>query len=447
MLSTDEASTLQSAADWPPLTAIPFVVLILSIALVPRFFPVWWSSDWNKGLVAGGPALVLVLYLVFFEGEFGVGQLLHSLEDYASFIVLLGALFVIAGGIVIEGTFRGGPGSNTLLLVVGAMMASLVGTTGASMILIRPLLRANAWRRRRAHQVIFFIFMVSNTGGLLTAVGDPPLFLGYLKGVPFFWTLVNLWRHWLFVTLTLAFLFFLLDRFWLRSEKGTPPSPTAGRFRVYGWRSAFFLGGLVVSILLKGKGVGTASGQWPFGFHEALMLILAAAAFLTTPQLMHEKNGFSMEPIREVAILFAGLFTTMAAPVLLLNQKSEALGLETPVHYFWSTGVLSSWLDNAPTYLTFAGAAAGHFGVSAAAPRFLKDLLATGPEAVPYLAAVSCGAVFMGAYTYIGNGPNFMVKAIAEQSGVAMPSFIGYLGYSVPILTPLFLILSLEWSL
>jgi Na+/H+ antiporter NhaD/arsenite permease-like protein len=376
--------------------------------------------------------------------------------EYVSFIVLLGALFVITGGVYVGGSLAGTPLVNTAMLGIGALIASFVGTTGASVLLIRPLLRANASRQRTVHIVLFFIFVVSNCGGLLTPLGDPPLFLGYLKGVPFEWTL-QLWREWLLVNGALLLLFNFWDQRVLAKEEAERPGAQLEEamkhepLRIEGPLNFLFLLGVVATIYASGAGLGTHGEPWPFGWQEGAMVALASAAWFTTKTENRARNRFSWTPIVEVAVLFAGIFITMTPALLILNAwgqaQREVLGMafqmDQPWQFFWGSGLLSSLLDNAPTYLTFASTACGLEGV-ALEGRYLAELL-QHEAGNGLLMAISCGSVFMGANTYIGNGPNFMVKAIAEESGVKMPSFFGYMAYSGLILLPLFGIVTLAF--
>jgi len=436
-------------ASLPVLAVTPFVLVLLSIALLPLFAPHWWEHNRNKAIVAAALALPFAAYLALSFGAEGRRELLHSMLDYVSFMALLGSLFVISGGIQIRGSLAGTPLANSALLAIGAVLANLIGTTGASMVLIRPLLRANQERRHKVHLVVFFIFIVSNCAGLLTPLGDPPLFLGFLKGVPFEWTL-RLWKEWLVVNGLLLVVFHVFDDHLLAAdEKATPGEPLLLEMieheplRIGGWHNFFFLGGVILTIVAKGQGWGTAPEPWPFGVQEGLMAALGLAAYWSTQAAVRKANNFTFAPIVEVAVLFAGIFVTMVGPLLLLNAHGKELGISQPWHYYWAAGALSSFLDNAPTYLTFAATAAGQMGVPATGPAYLAELLAKGPAAASLLAAISCGAVMMGANTYIGNGPNFMVKAIAEENGVKMPSFFGYMGYSIAILIPIFIVVTL----
>ena len=430
----------------PPLwTLLPFAALLLTIALLPLIRPLWWENHVHKGLVAAALSIPSLLWLAT-QGE--SHTLLHAIQDYVSFLALLGSLFVISGGIHLRGSLSGTPLGNTAVMATGAVLANLIGTTGASMLLIRPLLRANAARRRKAHVVVFFIFVVSNCGGLLTPLGDPPLFLGFLHGVPFLWTL-RLWAPWLVVCGLVLAAFNLVDQWILAREEKQYPEPLLEEVMAHGTpgidgrRNLVLLGGVVAIMLGRGEGWTTDGTSWPFGIQEAAMLGLAAVSLAITPRGVREANRFSFEPILEVAALFLGIFLTMGPPILYLNARGAALGLDAPWEYYWATGLLSSFLDNAPTYLTFAATAAGSFGVPVSENDYLGHLLAQGPDATRTLSAIACGAVMMGANTYIGNGPNFMVKSIAESQGVTMPSFLGYMKWSGAVLLPIFAIVTL----
>jgi Na+/H+ antiporter NhaD/arsenite permease-like protein len=428
-------------AELPLWTILPFAGLLLAIALLPLAAPRFWESNRNKGVVAAAFAAPVAGYLVG-VGASGVHELVERAKEYVSFILMLASLFVISSGIHVRGSLSGTPRMNTGLLALGALLASWIGTTGASVLLIRPLLRANAPRQRTTHVVVFFIFVVSNCGGLLTPLGDPPLFLGFLKGVPFAWSL-GLWKEWLLVNGVLLVLFDFYDqRVFEREELERPGSQLEAvmehePLRIEGMRNFAFLAGVVATLVAAGRGLGSGGAPWPFGVSEALLAALALLAYAATPPRLREANAFAFGPIVEVAVLFAGIFVTMAPALLLLNAHAESLGIREPWQFFWATGALSSFLDNAPTYLTLAAAACGLAGVPPEG-RYLGELLARGAEHAQVLAAISCGAVFMGANTYVGNGPNLMVKAIAERSGVPMPSFFGYMAWSCAILLPLF---------
>ena len=432
-----------------PLSSLaPFVLILLSIALLPLFAPQWWEHNKNRALVSGALALPFALYLVALHGAEGRHALLGAVLDYVSFVSLIGSLYVIAGGIHVKGSLAGTPLSNTALLAIGALLANFIGTTGASMVLIRPLLRANKSRVNKAHIVVFFIFIVSNCGGLLTPLGDPPLFLGFLKGVPFLWTL-GLWKPWLVVNALLLVVFHFFDAYHLdREEKLLPGSQLEEALRheplrIEGWHNVLLLCAMVLAILGKGQGWGNDGNHWAFGVQEGLMLLLAFAGWYLTKPGTHAANRFRFAPLVEVAVLFFGIFVTMVAPLEILNARGVELGLHSPWQYYWASGSLSSFLDNAPTYLTFAAAACGQAGVSVDGPHYLAEFLAKAPGDATLLAAIACGSVMMGANTYIGNGPNFMVKAIAEESGVKMPSFFGYMLWSGVILLPIFVVITL----
>ena len=427
-------------AELPFWTILPFAGLLLSIALLPLAVPHFWERNANKALVAALFSLPVVVELVGGFGREGADLLLEKAREYVSFILLLGALFAITGGIVVRGSLSGTPLVNTFILALGAVTANLIGTTGASVLLIRPLLRANAPRERKVHIVVFFIFVVSNCGGLLTPLGDPPLFLGFLKGVPFQWTL-SLVPEWAFVNGVLLVLFNFWDQRVLDAEELARPGSQLEEvqhhepLRIEGKRNFLFLAGVIAAIFLSSQ------LSLPWGVQEAALAALAAAAFWATHHGLRTHNRFTWGPIVEVAVLFAGIFVTMAPALLLLNVHAASLGIREPWQFYWASGSLSSFLDNAPTYLTFSAAAAGLHGISVEG-RYLAELLAQGDSGAKLVAAISCGSVMMGANSYIGNGPNFMVKAIAEEAGVRMPSFFGYMAYSVGILIPLFVVVT-----
>jgi Na+/H+ antiporter NhaD/arsenite permease-like protein len=421
---------------------VPFLALLAAIAILPLRAPQWWESNRNKAIVAALCALPVAIYLPAGFGTEGAHRLLETARDYVSFLALIGALFVITSGIHLDGSLSGTPLSNTAFLAIGAVLANLFGTTGASVLLVRPLLRANASRQNQSHVFVFFIFIVSNCGGLLTPLGDPPLFLGFLKGVPFAWTL-GLWKPWLTVNGVLLVLFNLYDQVVFDREERERPGSQLEEvmrhepLRIRGGHNLVLLLAIAAIVLAAGSGLGSGGRAWPFGCQEGLMLAVALAAYTSTPARIRESNRFTFGPLTEVAVLFAGIFVAMAPALAILNARGGELGLHAPWQFFWMSGSLSSFLDNAPTYLTFAATAAGTHGI-AAENRYLARFLALGPDAARLLAAVSAGSVFMGANSYIGNGPNFVVKAIAEESGVVMPSFFGYLAYSASILLPIF---------
>jgi len=395
----------------PLWSVLPFAGLLLTIALGPLVAPIWWAEHYGK--VSIGLGIPVALYFLGADA----GHLFKTAHEYIAFIILLGTLFVITGGIVIRGAFPPTPLVNSAFLGLGALLANLIGTTGASMLLVRPLLRANAQRPAAAHVFIFFIFLVSNVGGALTPLGDPPLFLGFLEGVPFFWTL-RLWPQWLFTVGLVLGVFYLLDRSrWQHEAKHVMPEQS---FEIIGAHNFAFLGGVVGSVFL------------PSPLREIAMAAMGALSYQFTQPEIHSENGFTFHPIKEVAFLFAGIFMTMMPALLVLEARGSHLGLHQPWHFFWITGALSSFLDNAPTYLTFLAAVRG-LGLPAE----------IGGVPQRFLAAISLGAVFMGANSYIGNGPNFMVKAIAEEQGVKMPTFFGYMAYSCAVLIPVFVLVTL----
>jgi Na+/H+ antiporter NhaD/arsenite permease-like protein len=404
-------------AHVPLIAVLPFAALLACIAILPLAAPHFWESNRNKATVTAVIAAPIALYV----GIAHPHGLLHSVQEYVSFLVLLGSLFVIAGGIHLEGDLEGRPSVNTMILGFGAVLANFVGTTGASMLLVRTLLRTNSQRKRRAHLPFFFILVVSNCGGLLTPLGDPPLFLGYLRGVPFTWTL-SLTPFWLVTIGYLLVVFYALDRIAYRSERPEDIARDKTQvkpLRVTGFANVALLAGVVGAVFLD-----TPS-------REAAMVALTLASVFFAPKEPRKANAFSYGPIVEVAVLFAGIFVTMVPALALLETRGAELGLTLPWQYFLVTGGLSSVLDNAPTYLTFLSAAQG----LAEARAWPSDVV--GVPAV-YLTAISLGAVLMGANTYIGNGPNFMVKAIAEEAKYEMPSFFGYAARALVVLVPVY---------
>ena len=435
-------------ATW---SVVPFVTYLLLMAVLPLVVGRFWESNRNKlvlALIAGAPVVVYLVALRPGGGE----QLVQTAADYFSFIALLTALFTISGGICLRGTLAGSTRVNTAILGAGALLASVVGTTGASALFIRPLLRANRGRRRATHLVVFFIFIVSNAAGLLTPLGDPPLFLGFLRGVPFTWTL-RLVPTWLLVNGALLLLFVAFDRVaYFRERRGEHPrerSPVETappeKLRVDGRINILWLVGVIGVVLAAGTvGVVMIPSAHTRSLVQGLaMLALTGASWKTTSREVRQANHFSWAPIVEVAVVFLGVFVTMVPALSYLEERGASLGLTEPWQFFWVSGALSSVLDNAPTYLTFASVATGLVdgGQGLLSADDLGGLAAhlTGQH---LLAAVSTGAVLMGALTYIGNGPNFMVKAIAEQQRVRMPSFFGYTLWSGAILLPLFLLVS-----
>lgn len=443
-----EGSTL--AAAW----ALPFAGILLSIALFPLLAPAFWQRHFGKVAAAWGLAFVLPFALGH-GWSLAVHELVHmAINDYLPFLILLGTLFIISGGILVTGNLHGSPRTNLALLATGTLLASLIGTTGASMVLVRPLIRANDGRRHNAHVFIFFIFLVSNIGGALTPLGDPPLFLGYLRGVDFFWTLRHIYVETAFAAVLLLGLFFLIDRHLYRGDRDfrgrRDPTPDTGRLGVEGRVNILLLLAVVGSVMMSGLwkpgidlplGGGITMALQDLA-RDGLLVAIAFASLRLTPKSVHARNGFEWGPILEVAKLFAGIFVTIIPVIAMLRAAREGAFAplvamvsspdNTPINamYFWASGLLSSFLDNTPTYLVFFNLAGGD------PARLMGPLAGT-------LAAISCGAVFMGANSYIGNAPNFMVKSMAEGAGVRMPSFFGYMAWSCSILIPLFLLITL----
>jgi Na+/H+ antiporter NhaD/arsenite permease-like protein len=432
------------------LWGVPFAGILLSIALMPLLAPVFWHHHFGKVAAAWALAFLLPFAAVFGPGAAGAG-LVHALvAEYIPFVILLTALFTVAGGIYIRGNLHGSPLLNTGILAIGAVLASFMGTTGASMLLIRPLIRANDNRKHVAHVVVFFIFIVSNAGGSLTPLGDPPLFLGFLKGVDFFWTVRHIFPETLFLVGVLLALFFVLDTWFYRQAgevgRSDPTPDTAPQALGFDGKVNFALLLAVVALVLM-SGLWKSPVEWsiagtPVGLpglvRDVGLIVVTLASLALTPRQVHEDNQFNWGPMQEVAKLFAGIFLTIIPVIAMLkagvngpfgaivSAVTHADGSPDPAMYFWATGALSSFLDNAPTYLVFFNTAGGD-------PATLMTTHAAT------LAAISAGAVFMGANTYIGNAPNLMVKAIAEERGVKMPSFFGYMLWSGGILVPLFI--------
>ncbi len=428
---------------------IPFACLLLSIAILPLTVPHIWHHHFGKIALGWGLAFLIPCFIAF-GGSVTLYQFLHAIiEEYLPFIILLFALFTVAGGICLKGRLVGTPKVNLVILLIGTAIASWMGTTGAAMLLIRPILRANAHRKYRVHTVVFFIFLVANVGGSLTPLGDPPLFLGFLKGVDFFWTLTHLFLPMFFVSVILLGIYFFLDSY-LYAKEGRPVPPGSAasneKLRLEGTINFLFLAGIVAAVLISGmwqSEVGFAVYHVHVGlpklFRDVLLLVIAYLSLRFTPKEAREANDFNWEPILEVAKLFFGIFISMLPAIAILRAgKDGALagvistvtgadGQPIDAAYFWITGLLSSFLDNAPTYLVFFNTAGG-------------DAATLTTTFASTLTAISAGAVFMGANTYIGNAPNFMVRSIAENQGVAMPSFFGYMLWSVGILVPTLLL-------
>ena len=435
----------QLSALW----GVPFAGLLLSIALFPLLAPVFWHHHFGKIAAAWAMAFLLPAAAVFGVGTAIAGAVHAFAAEYIPFIILLTTLFVVAGGICVRGNLHGTPALNTGLLALGTVLASFMGTTGASMLMIRPLIRANDNRKHAVHIVVFFIFLVANAGGSLTPLGDPPLFLGFLKGVDFFWTMEHIYPETLFICLSLLVIFYFLDSHYYRNREEELPAkldPTPDSAIRFEGKINFLLLGIVIALVLM-------SGLWKPGISFDIMgthvelqnivrdVLLIGVVFVSlwlTPQDARKGNEFTWGPMQEVAKLFAGIFITIT-PVIAMLRAGEAGAFAAVIRavtgpsgeplnamYFWATGALSSFLDNAPTYLVFFNTAGGD-------PAVLMTTMAST------LAAISCGAVFMGANSYIGNAPNLMVKAIAEERGIKMPSFFGYMAWSCVVLVPLFI--------
>ena len=437
----------EGGVEMSMLWVIPFAGMLLSIAVLPMVAHHWWENNRNQFLVSFGwasPILAYLGWLILAEGDPGhvaSHGLAHAIEEYISFIALLGSLFIISGGILLKGDLEGTPTTNTAFLAIGAVIANVIGTTGASMLLIRPMLRTNSQREYVKHIPLFFIFLVSNIGGALTPIGDPPLFLGYLRGVPFFWTAENLWHIWLFPVVVLLVMFFVVDSYFHRKEDKSHRAEDLAERAPLGvsgsWNFAL-LGGVVAAVLL----LSPEQGVTDFRSYYAREIAMAGLAILSvwkTEKTIRTANGFTYGPILEVAALFCGIFITMIPATVLLQAHGASLGINEPWQYFWATGILSSFLDNAPTYVTFAALACGSVA-ECTSPEQLGALTQGSGE--PLLVAISVGAVFMGANSYIGNGPNFMVRAIAEENGYKMPSFFGYVGWAALILVPVFILVT-----
>lgn len=405
----------------------PFVILLLMIAIMPLTFHHFWEKNSNKAIVAGIISIPVLIFLIANSPE----KLLHSAEEYISFILLLASLFIISGGILIKGDLKATPLVNTGFLLVGAILANLIGTTGASMILIRPLLDTINERKHIFHIPIFFIFVVSNIGGSLTPLGDPPLFLGYLRGVPFTWTL-KLFPLWITAIAILLVVFYIWDSICYKKEEIADVKKDKTQImplKITGTINLVFLVGVILTVFF----------QTPTPYREIMMVLMIVLSWIFTKKELRKENKFTFYPISEVAILFAGIFITMVPLLVLLEEKGASFGITKPWQFFWLTGILSSFLDNAPTYLTFTSLAESVTrAIGAGGFDIVKGILVRED----LLLAISAGAVFMGANTYIGNGPNFMVKSICEEQKVKVPHFFGYMLYSTMILIPLFLIIT-----
>lgn len=452
--SNDEGTILhktdqEAHSSAPGWTVIPFVLLLLMIATGPLFYEHFWHKNYPK--IAVILAIIVVSYYLFVLHN--LHGPVHALFEYIQFIALLASLFVAAGGIKIDVDKKATPITNALLLLAGAIVSNLIGTTGASMLLIRPFIRLNKGRIK-AYHIIFFIFIVSNVGGSLTPIGDPPLFLGFLKGIPFFWTLIHNLGPWAFTTAFLVVIFYFVDKG--NKEIGILDDPDvtySNKVRILGAKNFIWLGVIIVAVFIDpnifpGIVPGIHYDGQVFSFiREIVMLTVAFLSYRYASKKALSGNDFNFEPIKEVAFIFIGIFGTMMPALELVGDfaKSESgAALITHNTLYWGTGILSGFLDNAPTYLNFLAAAMASQGASL---NVMGDVQAFAAgqyhDSVLDLKAISIAAVFFGAMTYIGNGPNFMVKSIAEQIGIKMPSFFGYIiRFSLPILVP---VLFLVW--
>ena len=416
-----------------PFMVLPFIVLLAMIATGPLFYHHFWERNYPKIALFLG-AITVVYYIVFLHDTH---SLRHTAAEYLSFIALLSSLFVASGGILIKVDKKATPMLNSIILLFGAVIANVIGTTGASMLLIRPFIKLNKDRIKPYH-IIFFIFTVSNVGGALTPIGDPPLFLGFLKGVEFFWVVQHVWYIWLPTIIAITAIFYFID---LRNKNSNNQEISySNKIEFSGMKNVVYLLIIVISVFLDPAVISWVPSldPLPFGIREIIMFSVVYLSYKTADKEILKANEFDFEPIKEVAYLFIGIFATMIPALQLIAHMAHAKGdILTPGIFYWSTGVLSAFLDNAPTYLNFLSAALGKFNLEMTTEGVFK-LQNSYPI---YLSAISVGAVFFGAMTYIGNGPNFMVKSISERSGIKMPSFFGYLiKYSLPILIPIFII-------
>ena len=433
---------------------IPFAGLLLCIAVLPLVKAEWWEAHQPHAVVFWSLLFVLPFAFVYGPGQAFEKVLECIVDDYLTFIILLFGLFCVSGNMTLEGDLAGSPRINVGLLLIGTMLSSWIGTTGASMLMVRPIIKMNAWRKRRSHIMVFFIFLISNIGGCLTPIGDPPLLMGFMRGVPFFWSL-HLFPVLLFNVVILLTIFYFLDRRAYRKDiaEGLKPdiSKPGTEVHILGLHNLIFLAMIVAAVILSGTLPGMAAFQdaegavrgihlfgevtltYPALIEVVIILVAAFLSFKTTSVEIRRKNHFTWGAIQEVAVLFVGIFITMQPALMILKANGASLGLNKPFEMFWATGCLSSFLDNTPTYLVFL-TTAGALGFTEGMPTIL------GTVPIAMLEAISCGAVFMGANTYIGNAPNFMVKSISDENGIRMPSFFGYLLWSITFLIPVFLL-------
>ena len=445
---------MEGITSVPIWLCIPFAGLLLSIAVMPLIKPNWWEKNQPLAVIAWSLLFIIPFTVTYGAFESAQTVLECVVNDYLTFIILLFGLFCVAGNITVEGEFAGSPRINTGLLAIGTLLSSLIGTTGASMLLVRPFIKMNSWRRRKSHIMIFFIFLISNMGGCLTPIGDPPLLMGFMRGVPFSWSL-HLFKILIFNMIILLFVFYHLDMRAYRKDiaRGLKPdiSKPGTNFHIDGLHNLIFVAMIVGAVILSGvlpglsafrnadgteKGIhilGEVTLGFPALIEIGIILLAAFLSFKTTDSNIRIRNHFTWGAIKEVAVLFIGIFITMQPALMILKAKGADLGLTEPMQMFWATGALSSFLDNTPTYLVFlttAGALGYQNGI----------LTSVGTVSVRMLTAISCGAVFMGANTYIGNAPNFMVKSISDENGIRMPSFFGYMLWSIAYLVPVFLL-------
>ena len=420
LFAAEDAHHGESLPIW---SIIPFVLMLGAIAFIPLVKEHWWENNNNKLLIA----LILGIPTGIYVAVINWHELYHTMiVEYIPFILLLYALFVVSGGIVFRSNLQPKPLVNTAIIALGSLLASFMGTTGASMVLIRPMIKLNESRKNKSFMIIFFIFLVSNIGGCLTPLGDPPLFMGYLKGVPFAWTF-NLFYQWMIAVAIILVIYYIWDTIQFKKESIPPPSiakPGEKAFATAGNINFLWLAGIVLSVAFLPKPI------YGIPAREVVLLLMVFLSLKTTPKVLREENKFTYNPIIEVAYLFFGLFLTMIPALILLKTRGGELGVTEPWQFFWMTGTLSSFLDNTPTYLVFFELARSLGGTG--------DMVAGVSHTL--LVCISLGAVFMGAMTYIGNAPNFMVKVIAEESKIKMPSFLGYMVWSILILIPVFLL-------
>lgn len=418
-----------------PLMIIPFVLLLLMIATGPLFYKHFWENHYPKVSVLLG--VFVAAYYIFYLQNYH--SLLHTLSEYISFIALLGSLFVASGGILIRVDRKSTPLANVIFLAIGAVISNIIGTTGASMLLIRPFIRMNKERIEPYH-IIFFIFIVSNVGGALTPIGDPPLFLGFLSGVPFFWVIDNVWFIWIPAVLLILLVFYLFD---IRNKKDSKAHiEYSGKIQVRGLKNLIYLGIIIIAVFIDPQVIPWVPklGNMPFGIREIIMFAVVYFSYKTADQQALKDNEFDFEPIKEVAYLFIGIFMTMVPALEIIAHEANVLGNRlTAGVFYWATGALSSVLDNTPTYMNFLSAAMGKYSLNVADKMQVLHFVSID---IIYLRAISVAAVFFGSMTYIGNGPNFLVKSISERSGITMPSFFTYVvKYSLIILLPIFTVI------